>query len=539
MLAAYRNTLESLIIFCLGLILFVIGSGSREILGFDSRFYLFALEMWRYGTSWFPMTYHLPYPDYPAASTLLIYLSARLLGGVSKLSAVLPSAVLAAATLVLTYRIGSQHSRRFGWCAVFFLLLTLTFIKSARSIALDMYPTVICAGVFYLIYSADRANHPNRGLWVYPLLFLGFAFRGPIGLVMPAGVICAYYLQTKNIRKLLLSGFAALLLLFVCTAALLVLARHTGGDIFMREVMRMEVLGRMDNPYLPVYFYFTDSFGSYALAYPVACLVLPGVAYYFSRESSSEMKLVYLLFGWMAIILAGMSIPDDKKVRYILPMLPAAALIASYPFIAPARQRYFVLLRKALARVFLVLPLLFFLGVLFIRYDEHAHSLSLGIRYTVILVLLSVLQVISLILFYAGQFRSVREPGLLCVSALSFIFTFLYCIEPIQLYFDKARDFVQAVEAKRNLRSARLVFYREKPDGLPIKYLINMNSLDQPEFIDNESALMRFAPAAFFVTSQAYYDALPVPVAARFRIIAKNRLGHVPVVVFTNREGLE
>lgn len=535
--AIHRNIQENLLIFFGGLILFMIGSGSQEILGFDSRFYLFAMEMWRYGASWFPMSYHLPYPDYPAASTLLIYLTARLMGGVSRLAAVLPSAVLASITLVLTYRIGSLHSRRLGWCAVFFLLLTITFIKSARSISLDMYPTVICTGVFYLLYSAEREQMPGRITFIYPLLILGFVFRGPIGLVMPAGVICAYYLQTGNIKLLLRNGMISLILLLVCAGILLILARETGGEFFMREVLRMEVLGRMDNPYLPVYFYFIDSLKSYALAYPVAWLVLPGVAYYFSRESSSGIRLVYLLSGWMTVILIGMSIPDDKKVRYILPMLPAVALIAAYPFIAPVSQRYFFYLRKLLSGICLVLPLLFILAVWYIHGYARTHALSISIHYILILTVLFVIQILTLILFFASERRTWREPGLLFAAALAFVFTYLTCVEPIQAYFDGAREFVRSVEARRVHDKARLIFYREKPDGLPIKYLINMDNLDEPGFLDNESSLIQFVPEAFFVTSQSYYEELPASVSGRFQLIAKSRLGHIPVIVFTNQKG--
>ena len=33
-----------------------------EIIRFESRFYLFALEMWRHGISWFPTSYTIPIP---------------------------------------------------------------------------------------------------------------------------------------------------------------------------------------------------------------------------------------------------------------------------------------------------------------------------------------------------------------------------------------------------------------------------------------------------------------------------------------------
>src|SRR5436853_4703271 len=109
-------------LFFFSLILFTWGISSQEVIGFESRFYLFAQEMWQNGPSWFPTTYHEPYPDYPGLSTFLIYLSARAAGSLNKLAAIFPSAVAAALTVVMTYAIGALHSKRWGICAVFLLL---------------------------------------------------------------------------------------------------------------------------------------------------------------------------------------------------------------------------------------------------------------------------------------------------------------------------------------------------------------------------------------------------------------------------------
>ncbi len=58
-----RALLDAVIIFFTGLLLFTIGLPHQEIIGFESRFYLFALEMWRHGVSGFPTTYQNSYPD--------------------------------------------------------------------------------------------------------------------------------------------------------------------------------------------------------------------------------------------------------------------------------------------------------------------------------------------------------------------------------------------------------------------------------------------------------------------------------------------
>lgn len=528
MLTTYRQIAEIFVIFICSLFLFTWGLSSQEIIGFDSRFYLFAQEMWLYGLSWFPTTYHSPYPDYPATSTIVIYFFATLMGHLNKLVAVLPTAILAAITVTLTYMIGSLQHKRWGLCAVFFMLLTGAFIKNARAISLDMYSTVITASCFYLIYSADKIGRPRRAIWIYPLLLLGFVFRGPIGLVIPTGVVCTYYLLNKKIKYFFLHGILALLLLCACTALLLALAYHVGGEAFMQNVLRMEILGRMDNHFLPRFFYFTNSFGNYALAYPVAWLVLIVAAYYAytTRDKSPDTILLLSLFGWMMIILLGMSIPEDKKVRYILPMLPAVALIAAYPFVAPSAQYYFTMLRKMMVRLFFVFPFILLIAMIALKLYSHQHPFHPDMDYKHIYIVFAALQGFNLILYFMRMHE--RELITLCVAALSFLFINATVLEPIEIDNNRARAFVMSIDAHRIRDQARLVFYKERPDGLPIKYLINRASSDQPIFIDSEAELSSFkATPTYFITS-ATNEALP------FHQIAKNSLGHVPVVVFTS-----
>ena len=160
-----RNLATALIIpalFCVSLFLFTWGVSSQEVIGFESRFYMFALEMWRHGISWFPTTYGDLYPDYLGTSTWLICISAMFVGGMNKLAAVLPTAIAAAITVVLTYMIGALRFKRFGYYAVLFLLMTVMFVKSGRTISLDVYSALITTACFYIVYSADILDKQER-----------------------------------------------------------------------------------------------------------------------------------------------------------------------------------------------------------------------------------------------------------------------------------------------------------------------------------------------------------------------------------------
>lgn len=527
-----RSSLINLSLFAISLFLFTYGIRSQEVIGFDSRFYLFAREMWQQGWSWFPTTYFEPYPDYPGTAIWLMNLSAYLLGGVSKLSALLPSAIAAAITVVFTYQIGALFDKKYGLTAVAMLFLTFAFMKSARAISLDMYPTCFTAICFYLVLSADKLTIPTRIKWIFPLFILSFCFRGPIGLVIPTGVVCTYYLLSGQIKKLFLVGIIATCLLAICTAILLVLAYHVGGDNFMQDVLRMQVLGRIDNYYRPYYFYFTDSLASYALTFPFALLVLITVLFarFFKQQPLADRHLLWQFMGSVLIILIGMSIPGDKKVRYILAITPALGLIVAYPFFALDKHKKMVFLQHIFEKIVLVLPSFFLVLIGLSQYLYPQKLQGFALHFAALITIFILLQALNIIIFFKSHtpFLAIFFTG-----AASFYIANLGLLEPIELQIEPAKVFVQSVENLRKQAHALLVFYKERPDGLPIKYRTNMPQLSQPIFIADEKALAAFKEPAFFICSEEYYVALPENLRDQFRVIMQNTIGHVPMVVFT------
>lgn len=538
MLKLRLNGYEPVIIFAVSLFLFTFGVGNQEVIGFESRFYLFALEMWRHGFSWFPTTYGEPYPDYPVTSTWLIYLVAQFFGHLSKLPAVIPGAIAAALTVALTYLIGAVRNHWWGWFAALLLLMTFGFIKIARSISLDIYPTLITTWCFFLVLNADQKNKTEYLGWVYFLFFLGFAFRGPIGLIIPAAVVCSYQLLACNYRRMFFSAAFALLILIVSLAILLGIAHVVGGVHFVDQVLMMQIVGRLEASHLPYYYYFLDCFSNYALSYPIAVLVFLGTLFYWLRLSvySTDLKLLFKLIVWALIILVGMSVPGDKKIRYVLAITPALALIATYPLVAASDEKYFKWLHWLLTRFFLLIPVIFLIGFRYLHSYADTHQLQFDIDYSRIdTVMYTLLSVSSMVFFKVKKKLQWVDLTVLAAAAIAFVYVYIYVAEPIYQYLDRTREFVTTVEDLREQQNARLVFYKEGRDGLPIKYLINVGYDERPEFIATEPQLENYPAPAFFITSAQYYEALSPHLFAQYRVVARDRIGHVPVVVFTNR----
>lgn len=518
------------VIFLGSLWFFTIGLSHQEVIGFDSRFYLFALEMWRHGITLFPTTYHQPYPDYPILSTLLIYVTACWAHGLDKCVAIFPTALAASVTLLLTYGIAASRQKAWGIASVCCLLLTVTFVKSARSISLDMSLTMVSTAVFYVMLRAGTTDEKRLPLVFYALLILGFAYRGPIGLIMPTGVgfVCTV-IDRQYAKAWRLLWHAAVILLGLC-ALLLCLAYLTGGYSFVSAVLRLQALGRINNYYLPRYFYLWDSLGSYAITYPLAMVVCLG---FMKHRRMLNDGLLMKLIAWVCVILLGMSIPDDKKVHYVLPMAPALALLAAYPLVITCDEKFFHHYKRFALACLSLLPLL--LCVLFIAASYHPAGWLQHSRLPASMMILSLLVLQGAMLLITVRMRGEhRAISLLSIAALSFISVYVSVIEPIAVHIDRAQDFVQRVEQMRLQHHARLVFYKESPDGLAIKYLIHMTHETSPLFISQAHALTTVQQQAYFITSYEAYATLNDEQKNHFPVVLEGPMSHHHMIVFRN-----
>lgn len=424
----------------LALLLFCAGVYQQTVTGFDSRFVLFAKEMLRHGPGFFPTTYGQPYADYSSASTLLIYLFSLPFGRVVSLSAWLPTALASATIVSLIYRLVAPCSRTWALLSVALLLLSNTFISETRAVSLDQILAALALAVFYLGYAHDHFAAPRRLWLILLLLVLGFAIRGPIGLVIPTGMLCSYYLLGGQWRRLFGFGCMALLLLLACVGLLLWLARLSGGPAFVQEVIRMQFTGRMDGSEGSSgwFFYFSSSLGNYALAYPLAILAWIGVLLARRDEPDAALKLLRLCTAAGLLVMIGLSIPQAKKARYLLPMLPMAAIVAAYPF--QARQgRFLAWLRTAIQGIWLLLPGLLIGGLLVLqrKFPEQLPDL------TAMLALLGLLQMAALLMLARPRWRTV---GLAYTAVLAVWAAYIGVFEPVERQLYDTRDFSLAAQ---------------------------------------------------------------------------------------------
>ena len=507
---------QSLGLGLLALLLFIAGNWHQAIIGFDSRFVLFAQEMLRHGPSVFPTTYGQPYADYLATSTLLTWLVSLPLGQVTSLTAWLPTAIASAFIVTLVYRLTAPYSQRWGLLSIALLLLSSNFISETRAVSIDQMLAAIALAVFYLGYAHDHFGSAKRLHWLYLLLILGFAVRGPIGLVIPTGVLCSYYLINRQWRQLFSFGLLALALLVACVGLLLLMAKSSGGESFMQDVIRMQFLGRMDGSEgsSGMLYYFTSSLGNYALAYPMALLVLLAMVLSGRRAPGPALQLVWYCAAAGLLVMVGLSIPQAKKARYVLPMLPMAAIIAAYPF-QVAHGRLFAGLRGLMLGIWTLLPTLLIVGLLLARsrYPEQLSHLGW------VLGVLGGLQVLALVTLFKSRLRPV---GPAFAAVLAVWASYILVVEPLERSIYDTRTFTLRVHEQVMQQRAPVVLHGLGKDAKAIKYMVNLDCDQVPLFTQQAADLKPLQGPAWLVMSQVDYEGLQDP---RFRSITPTLTG--------------
>jgi 4-amino-4-deoxy-L-arabinose transferase-like glycosyltransferase len=323
----------------------------------------------------------------------------------------------------------------------------------------------------------------------------------------------------KDWRRFFIVGVGSAILLILACMVLLAIAHYTGGESFKQAVLQMEVLGRMDAVRTPAfYFYFIESLGAYALIYPLAIviilLLLPRFKFLLERN------ILLKLIAWVLVILIGLSIPADKKVRYVLPMAPALALICGYLLVATAESISLKILRSIVKTFCFLFP---FVCLVLIVYLHRAQPVF-DFEFLKAVWFFAVMQLA--IIVSSRQFLIA-----FALTAVTYIGATILVVEPINLGLNRTHEFVMRVEALRDQAHSPLIFYREGTDGLVIKYLAQMTREEKPLFLKQPSELVKLPKKSVVIATDENFQMLPQK--QTWHILMRGALGREPVVVFS------
>ena len=541
---------EALIIFVGVALLFSAFYGGRELMSYECRNGVFAREMLLNGPSFFPTLYGKPYADYPGTHTFLICMGYKILGGLGAESLAFPSALAAALGVALAYLIGATRSRAWAWAAVIILLGTYGFVSAARMPSPDHFITAITAASFYLAL----LHRERGGLWrvaLMPLLFLvGFALRGPLGVVIPVAAACACYASEFEWRKGFSGAFKSLqwgllvgvLGLLCLVAGLLVLrwgAQLQGGEDFIREAWDAQVGGRMSAVKGKVfYYYLLDGLPIYALAFPLALLVSCVLGKKLLDRDNEDMRFLRALLCWALFVIGGLSIPGTKHLRYILPAIPALALIGAYMFLPGRTEKIFLKLRGFMGWLCAAAPFAGVLSCVPAFMLVRMHNIVVPYAWLLPLLLLGLALIVwrQLKQFWCEEWR--QNLWRIAVGVLVFNFINMLAAEPVMSFFERSRPFVQLAEAKRGPED-KLIFFKCGPDDLDVKYVFNTDKFIIPEFMGADENLAEVPEAALLIAKKKDFEHTAKDALAPFIVVAEGKLGRKDCVAFRRGTGKE
>lgn len=298
----------------------------------EGREALVIQEMVRSGDWVLPLRNREDVPHKPPLMHWIGAIIATLRGGtVDETGTRLPSALASAISLVLLFAlVRREHGERRALASVLVLLTTESFTRQARNGWVDPVLSACVLAAVAAFLAMDR-----RGRWTgpaaigfYVALGLGVLAKGPIGVVLPALGIAAYLLATHRprvLRELLRpTGIAVF-----CAVAIpwYVAALAEGGMAFFSTQIIDENLKRFfvsPEAHHPPYFFLRSFLHTGA---PWS-LVLPFALWHALRARGRPGLETFALWWWLADLVF-LSVAAGKRAVYILPTMPAVAILVS------------------------------------------------------------------------------------------------------------------------------------------------------------------------------------------------------------------
>ena len=352
--------------------------GVADINGSEGRWLAVADEMLKSGDFLHPTINGHAYFDKPLVSYWFIAATARLCGGVSELTARIPSALAAllalASVISLTRKFyGARTALAAGWA----LVSTYSFIYWGRLAEADMENAAfIIAATAWYFHCRERKSVRCYALF-WSICAVGAQTKGLAAFVIPAMVAGADMLLTHKLKYHLnrraalglICGLAVYLIPFALEAASRGDYNASGIWLVFREniIRAIDPWDHKDEPFWCYFLYLPRLMLPWA---PVLVLALAEYIRRVVRKSATDadkwllasIGLIFLLF----------SCSRSRRVYYILPAIPYCAMLCGR-FLTDPGTDWAARLNRALLRiadcVLLTAPAAALAGMLILRRD--------------------------------------------------------------------------------------------------------------------------------------------------------------------------
>lgn len=308
----------------------------------ESNYALTAKEMLLSGDYISPRIYGNYWYDKPVLYYLELVVSYAVLG-INDFATRLPSAVMAAVGIVLTYRFTRYlYGARRALIAAVILGTTLEYWAIGHGVITDMTLFVLNSSVLMAFFYAYREQKYNY--YILAFVAAGFAVltKGPIGLCLPGLIILLFLIWQRDLRALVRWQLAVGMVVFAGVAALWYVPMYLlhGSDFItnflgVHNVLRATV---SEHPKDNVWYYYPAMFILGVLPWSVPLLwgmakrarALKGIRGALAALQALDVRTKFLLVWAVTVFLVFQSFAT-KYFSYTFPyMLPVAVLAADY-----------------------------------------------------------------------------------------------------------------------------------------------------------------------------------------------------------------
>ena len=278
----------------------------------------------------------------PPLTYWLIGVSYKLFG-INYGSARLPSVLAALLLLAIVYALSLRlEGKRAALVSISMLASSSLFLSFSRMAMSDMLLTLcVSVSLACFIFTLSEQGPPSKALvWLgYVALGLGVLVKGPVAVALvgaPISLEMAFRRSRAAVKKLRLPAGLVLFLLIAAPYFLVVYARAGSGPLrffFLGENLQRFTGHVYGGSGRPVWYELAAFFSDFA---PWSLLVLVALWFNWRRraDTSNAPRLVHL---WFVVTILLFSLSSFKLDYYLLPAMPAAALIVG-PLIANVEE---------------------------------------------------------------------------------------------------------------------------------------------------------------------------------------------------------
>jgi 4-amino-4-deoxy-L-arabinose transferase-like glycosyltransferase len=278
----------------------------------------------------------LPYLDKPAFFFWLVAGSFKVMG-ITEFAARFPSALMAAATMMLTWLLGRRmFSGNLSWKAAIIFATSPLVISFSRTVIFDMTLCFLVTVAFWAFWEAEQ-QPAERLRWdclAFASMGVAAITKGPVGFLLPLFTLAAFYAARGRFRELKHVRWAA------------------GWGVLLATALPWFIMVSVRNPFFPKYAFWQESLLRFATAsshrsggimyyipvflagaFPWSFFVLfaGGNRWRHWRLLRTETYTAHLfLLCEVATIFVFFSISRSKLPGYFLPAMPAVALLMAW-----------------------------------------------------------------------------------------------------------------------------------------------------------------------------------------------------------------